>query len=307
MGRSLTRRPRQTRGPSSSRPPALRAAALARRPELVGQPAFWAGLETFEDAFRTVKGEHLEADAVEAILSAGRDDLATRTVREFGSRRLLRSLSASSRIMGDRLETWLRALVGDTVAVADFLAGEPTIPRPMLYGLSRALPPDAVPNEYGEDPWLVAHRKAEGSISEAAASYFAAYLLSRALGQKSRCPGELAQLSFESVHAAVANDELPDEGWQVLELRLPQSLYWRTWDRCHRVRAGAADLFVDRDLAPAIFVRLCESDWLFSLLSEEAARTRHGRNYLRRVHRSIGDELGAGLAARADAIEELLR
>jgi hypothetical protein len=289
------------------RAPALGAAALARHPELVGQPAFWAGLETCEDAFRTAKGEHMEAAAVGAILSAGRDDLATRAVREFGSRRLLRSLSASSGSMGDRLGTWLRASVGDTVAIAEFLATQPAIPRPMLYGLSRALPPDGVPNKYGEDPWLVAHRKAEGSISEAAISYIAAYLMSRALGERSRCPGELAQLSFERVHATVANDQLPDEGWRLLESRLPPPSYWSAWDRCRRLRVGVTDLFIDHDLAPGTFAKLCGDDSLFSLLSKEAADRWRGRKYLKRVRRFLEDEGDTSLAPRASVIEEALR
>ena len=289
-----------------ARAPALRAAALARRPELVGQPAFWAGLETMDDAFRAANREHMDAATVEAILSAGRDDLATKTVHEFGSRRLLRSVNASSRSLGDRLGTWLRASVGDIVAVAEFLACQPAISREMLYGLGQALPPDAIPNEYGEDPWLIAHRNAEGSINDVAASYMAAYLLSRALGQRTRCPGGLAQLSFESVHAAVANGQLPDEGWRLLESRLPQSPYWRSWDRCHRVRAGVADLFIDRDLDPGVFVRLCADEVLFSLLSKEAADSWRGCKYLKRVRRLIEDERDASLASRAVVIEEAL-
>ncbi len=117
------------------RAPALRASALGRRPELVGQPAFWAGLEAVEDAFRTAKNARMEGDAIEAIISSGRDDLATRTSHEFGSRRLLRSICTLSTNLGGRLETWLRASVGDTVAVAEFLAEQPAIPRRMLYGL----------------------------------------------------------------------------------------------------------------------------------------------------------------------------
>ena len=232
----------------------------------------------------------MEAAAAEAILLAGRDDLATRAVHEFGSRPLLRSIRASSRTMGDRLGAWLRASVGDTVAVAEFLATQRAIPKPMLYGLARALPPDAVPNEYGEDPWLIAHRNAEGQIDEAVNSYFAAYLLSRAFGQRSRCPGELAQVSFETVHAAVANDQLSDEGWQLLESRLPQSSYWRAWDRCQRLRVGVTDLFIDRDLSPGIFARLRGDDSLFSLLSKEAADSWRGRKYLKRVRMHIEDE-----------------
>jgi hypothetical protein len=176
--------------------------------------------------------------------------------------------------------------------------------KQMLYGLAQALPPDAVPNEYGEDPWLIAHRNAEGSISDSPGIYMAAYLMSRALGNRSRCSAELAQLSFESAHAALANDQLSDEGWRLLQSRLADSFFW---DRCRRLRAGVSELFIGRDLAPGVFARLCQDNSLFSLLSKEAVNKWGGRKYLKRVRWLIEDERDASLAPRADVIEEALR
>lgn len=241
------------------------------------------------------------------MLAAGRSDLAPRAVQEFGSRSILQALSASWDTIGDNVNAWVYASVGNSSGVAEFLATQSSIPRPMLYGLARALPPDAVPNDVGEDPWVISHGNAVGTIDEAASSYLAAYLLSRALGLRSRCPGKLAQLGFESTHAAAASNLLPEVGWQLLEPRLPRPTFWLYWDRCHRLRVGVADLFVDRDLPPGLFLRLCKNNYLFSQVSTEATDSRRGRNYLKRVRRLMEEKFDPGLAARAGIIDDLLK
>ena len=289
-----------------ARVPALRGIALAHRPELVRLPAFWTKLDNVDEAFRVAKVAHLEAAALDAIL-AGRDDLAPRAVREFGSKFVLLALCFSWDSVGDGVYSWLHALVGESAAIAKFLAAESTIPMQMLHGLARTLPPDAVPNDYGDDPWLISWRHAVGTIEESAASYMAAYLLSRALGQRSLCPGELAQISFESTHVAAASNRLTVEGWRLLESRLPWSASWFEWDRCRQLRAGVTELFIDRGLAPGLFARLCTDDELFFLLVDRASRRRRGRDYLKRVRRSIEHERDARLKVRASMIKNCLR
>ena len=284
----------------------LRGPALAQRPELVGEPAFWAELGSVDGAFQAGKDWDTEGTA-SALMVSGREDLALRAVQEFGSGVILRALRASWDSMGDTGDTWLQASVGDRGVVGRFLTGEYAIPKPMIYGLARALPPDAVGNEDGEDPWLVADCRAVGAIGDSAGAYMAAYLLSRALSQRSCCPGELAQASFESTHAALENGRLQYEGWRLLESKLARYTTWFEWDRCHRLRASVASLFVDEGLAPGLFVRLCENDQLFALVSSRAAKSKRGRNYLKRVRRFMEEEVGGGFAARVKIIVELLR
>ncbi|SFB61072.1 hypothetical protein [Azotobacter beijerinckii] len=289
--------------------PGIRSAALSRRPELVGLPEFWATLDSVDEAFRTAKSSHMEIYAVAALLSARRDDLAPRAVQEFGVRLILQALSTALDRMGDRLGTWLHMVVIDTGAVAEFLVTQPAIPRAMLYELAQLLQPDAVPNDYGADPWLIAHSNAVGAINEDAASYIFAYLLSRALGHQSRSMGELAKFSFESTYVAASKNLLSEKGWRLLELRLPCSVFWLSWDRCQRLRTGVTDLFIDRSLAPDLFGGLVQDDRLFSLLVEEAARSGRGRNYLKSVYHALKTDeniKNADFAERVRSIESVL-
>jgi hypothetical protein len=285
--------------------PELVGAALRRRPEIVGQPSFWTNLEAVDAPLEEAGNEGLQSVAVAAIIKSGRSDLALRAVREFGGRVVLQTLNDTLDVMGDRIEAWVQAVADDMPAVAEFLATHPDILRPILYTLARALPPDAVPNDFGSDPWLNAWRNSTGSIDAAASAYLSAYVLSRALGSRSRSPGELAQLSFETTHTAAAHNHLPDEVWRVLEPRLPWSVFWFDWDRCQRLRVGVIDLFLDRDLPPGIFAGLVENDHLFQILASGAARSSRGRKYLRRVRRAIIDE-NPEYSSRVQQLEKLL-
>ena len=289
-----------------ARAPVLLGAVLAHRPQIVGIPAFWARLDSVDEAFRAAKEEHLLGVTIVAAMVGGRHDLAPQAVQEFGSGLVLHALCASWDRAGDGSRRWLQASVGESTVVAEFLANESTIPMPILYELSRRLPPDAVPNDYGDDPWLIAWRQAVGAIDDSAASYIAAYLLSRALGQRSFCPGELAQLSFERTHADAANNRLTNESWYLLESRLPWTASWFEWDRCHRIRVAVTELFIDRRLAPGLFATLCEDDQLFSLLLDRANKRKRGRDYLKRVRRAIHHEGDARLKVRASMIKKRL-
>ena len=261
-----------------SQAPGLRAKALASRPEIVGEPGLWVGLGgSVDDVLGVAQRGHKEA-ATAAVMLAGRDDLASQTVTAFGSILVLHVLCLTWDRVGDGAVNWIRSSTRDRSAVAEFLATEGIVPMPMLCSLAHALPPDSIPSYSGNDPWVIAAgRYSEGMFDGADSYYMAAYFLSRSLGEQTRYPGELAQLSFESVHAAAECNRLVEEGWRLLKPRLPRVAPWLEWDRCRQIRMGIADLFVSRELAARLFVGLCNDDHLFSLLlyraKEEETRT----------------------------------
>ena len=283
--------------------PGLLKTALAHRPELVMAPALWERLDGVEDAFRVAKEAHLETDALSAAMVGGRSDLASQAVQALGSGMVLRALSASWDSICDGNRRWLEESVGEPADVARFLSTGSRIPMAMLYALCRVLPPDAVPSEHGDDPWLVSWGSSVGEIEHAAASYMGAYFICRALGRRSTCPGELTRTSFERIHTDAGSGRLMRESWLLMEPRLPWIASWSEWDRCHRIRVGVADLFVDRNLSPVLFGELCEDDQLFSQLVDRVAKSKRGRNYLKRVRRAMYRQ-GNG---RLDARERMLR
>ena len=105
--------------------------------------------------------------------------------------------------------------------------------------------PDAVPNEYGEDPWLKAMEMSSDSNDVAGEDYLAAFLLNRALGWNSRSIGRLMFFCVQRVHQALAVERLDWNAWNLVQRRLPWASPWKAWDRCGRVRLAVVDKFVD--------------------------------------------------------------
>jgi hypothetical protein len=184
---------------------------------------------------------------------------------------------------------WLKAVSPHSGAIAEFFSAAPSVPGEMLVNLARCTSPDALPNEYGDDPWLGALASYPRS-SAGIDTYLACYLLARALGWRSQNPAGLVQFGFDAAYSALSGDRLPADAWRLLEDRLPWVNPFLSWDNCLRVRKAIAALFVDRNLPPAVFARISENDSYFADLVSAAARTYRGRDYLHRVRFELGTQ-----------------
>lgn len=289
---------------------ALAAPILSERPELAVEPALWARkLGIDEEALAALRSSHVNrSEIITAIFAAGRTDLAQRAVAAVGSLEVLRALAVSVRSgrLPSDFDRWLDA-AAQPGAVAELFARPEPLPRQMLAMLARSVGPDDIPNDYGEDPWLTAVRRAEGETSGLEEIHLRALLLARSLGWRSRNQAELAQLGFEPIHRAAAQGTLPEESWRWLDQGLPWSILWFEWDRCQRIRAGVATLFVERDLSPEIFGSLVDDGGLFVAVAEQVARSSRGRIYLKRVRRALNESSRPSAAARRTLLGKLIK
>jgi hypothetical protein len=71
--------------------------------------------------------------------------------------------------------------------------------------------PDAIPNAYGDDPWLVAVRRVSTPLTS---PYLASFLLVRALGRRTTNSVELVQATFDVVYDAAEKRTLPEGAWK---------------------------------------------------------------------------------------------
>lgn len=286
--------------------PQLSLTTLALRPELVTVENFWRqDAVPVEVAFAALADvPELRTAAVAAMILADRHDLAPRAAREFGGLPLLQLVASKVRTVGDSrsLATWLEVASTDPAVAAEFLSSESASSWAILSAIAASTPPDAVPNEFGTDPWVLAVEAVARSDHADVPLFLSAYLLSRALGWRSRSPGELARLSFEQVHEAARLDQMPDDAWSLLQSRLPWSFNWFEWDRCPRIRAAVGDLFVDSDLPPHVFADIASDDRVFNALVETTARNGRGRRFLSRVRGWMKDEDRTRYAARVRTI-----
>jgi hypothetical protein len=270
--------------------PTIAGPALRARPELAQQAAFWSrgtGAET--ELLIVLRNAKDQLPLLRAMIEGGRLDMADRVASEVGRLAVLRALATSLRTNSpdsSDLRRWLQAIARPE-AVAQLFASDTGLPQRLLDMIARVIEPDAVPNEYGEDPWWTAVRMADGDVSGVEANHLRAYLLARSLGWRSRNPAELAQYGFEATYFAAANSCISEQSWHWLDRRLPTP--WFEWDRCRRLRAGVVDLFVERELAPEIFGNLVHARSLLDDLVDYAARTSRGRSYLKLVRAAVRD------------------
>jgi hypothetical protein len=123
---------------------------------------------------------------------------------------------------------------------------------------------------------------------------------------RSRNPGELAQIGFEATYKAANANQLPDDAWNVLQFRLPWSLYWFEWDRSPRIGAAVGELFVQRDLSSQLFADIAKDDQLFAVLADTVARSRRGRHFLKHVRRWMKESGPTRYTRRVRTIEKLI-
>jgi hypothetical protein len=176
----------------------------------------------------------------------------------------------------------------------------------LLMEFTRTMSPDSVPNQYGDDPWYTALRKlrtAEGALPHR----LAAYAFARALGRSSRSIGELLQMTFEPLHAAVSNSALSDDDWRLIEQRLSWVSDDKRWNRAGRLRNAVASAYLDRHLWPRGFAWMAADNNVFIALMEDTADRWGGKRFLKTVEESLEQETDAFWRARRELIHWFLK
>jgi GTPase-associated protein 1, N-terminal domain type 1 len=282
----------------------LAEAIVMRRPDVLSQRSFWEARSLDAQRLLDLLGDE-PADAVlDIVVAAGRADAAPSVVRRFGPVRVLDAIVASMPDGDPGRTAWLAEIARGASLLGSPLASG-TLPRRIVVELSQHMNTDDVPNDYGDDPWAITAR-AGGDVGYREESRFAAFLMARALGWRSRSCAELLRQSFDRVHQSLADDSMPYEGWQMIERRLPWPMPWGAWDRCGRVREAVTAKFVDVDLDAETFGRLTDLDTVFTQLAEIAAQSRVGRRYLEKVRKRIRNEPEDFMQARTKIIGRLV-
>lgn len=284
--------------------PSLSNEVLHRRPQVVGEPSFWSleGLDV--RAALTLAASDLNlAAAASTALVASTHNLAYPAVEALGAACVGRAvLQVDMPLNVGR--SWYEAVSAHPQAVAELFASHAVSARQSLVQFARAMQPDTMPNDFGADPWITALATSRGDVPEHDRAYFRAFILARALGNRSQQAAELAIQTFELIHNALAHRQMPDDGWQLIEKRLPWS--WADWDRCSRVRDAVCKLFSERGFPPAAFNRLTANDQLFSALAVNMASSKRGREYLKNVWKAMKNSGDAKYNSRIKILNKVI-
>ncbi len=280
---------------------------LAVRPDLLDIPAFWALADVRSP--NDLHGIDLTDSAVGALLSGMKHEIAMRAaVQLLGSMRVLdalQSLSLAKNWESSELR-WVQHCVREVSVIADFLNRVTAPSVELLLAFTEMLDPDAVPNQYGDDPWFTALLKVRDQAGTLP-NRLAAYGFARALGKSSRNVAELLQITFEQIHAAVAGSTLEESQWQLIEARLPWVTEGKRWNRCWRLRSAVVGAFMDRRLWARAFAWMATNNDVFIALMEEVADRWGGPRFLKSVAESLEHEHNALHQARRELIHSFVR
>lgn len=256
-----------------------------KRPDILTLPAFWKMPEVDDQVAEYVPSEEA-GPAARALLAAGRVGAAKSIIDMAEPADLAVALEAEETDQ-KALRVWLKILCGDLNKLASVFSSGFVTRRATIITIARQISPDDMPNDFGEDPWLIALRTSAGKLKDSDEDFLAAYLLNRALGRKSRSQAELLRYSFSRVYRGFEIQTFSFEAENLASERLIYNL-WFGWDLCWRLIETVTDRFVDYQLDPVSFAHLSDNMTLACTLVDEAAETKKGRAYLRRLLISIG-------------------
>ena len=271
----------------------LEEVALRLRPKIMQETQFWSNTRELARAVEFAVNAVDNDKVLSAMIAAERKELPRLAVSKFGEKVVL--LVIAGLVGGNRdkvsIREWTVEATRKTVEIARVLKEEKNLDLAFLSMVASCVSEDAVRNEEGEDPWLIALQNAAAVNGQRDMDLcLAVFLLGRAFLAASRSPGGLVRAGFETVDKAVAEHRLPEELWRRLERHLPTSMFWLDWSKTYRIRSAVADLFVEGGIAPEEFVQVTSDPDTLGDLVRQMSWSRSGRKYVDDVKRYVRSE-----------------
>jgi hypothetical protein len=192
----------------------------------------------------------------------------------------------------DLREGWRRALASETSALLDWLSGRELVREPsgaLIADLSNPHSSDV--RARGADLWLkvIAHR---GTTTQATVrNRLYTFLLALGFDAPAGHADELVALTFDTVHSALAGNQLGDDSWRWLEDQLPTLTIWRHWDRCERLRCGLAERFIRHEWPVSNFFRCAPNRDVLKDLLKSCNKVDGGYRLLKEIRKAVAENL----------------
>jgi len=264
---------------------------LAIRPDLTEMPEFWCRTQARASDIQQAGLElHAEAQLAAAVLGLHDEASIESVARVFGT---VAVLTCIEQLMlkerdGSELRRWVKEACRQPGAVASFLAQARALNPRLVSCITTELAPDAIPNDYGDDPWLTALTAVKQRIVQLPIE-LQVYGFQRALSWRSRSVGPLLCLTFEPLHRAATDGALASSNWQYFLDSLPWVRTANSWDVALRLRLGLAKRCVETPVAPEDYVALASTDGLFDMILDATWEHWGGKRYLKWVEESTGE------------------
>ena len=273
---------------------------LQVRPDLTETPEFWRRIQPRASDIESAGIKLQGKVALESAVLGLHDEPAIESIAScFGALAVLETLQRL--VTGSRevpqIPTWVKHACRNVGDAASFLT-HTRVPSAQLVGaISNELAPDAVPNDYGVDPWFksLSDLRSQGVLP----LELLAYGFRRSLGYRSQSVGPLLRLTFDAMHRCATAGALNDARWQQLRGLLPWVKPDDAWDVALRLRLAVAKRSVEASLSAEDYVGITADDQVFLLVVAATWEHWGGQRYLKKVAEALQDTSNSNLIPRS--------
>lgn len=234
--------------------PELLYTFIMHNPSLADYPALWLSshinqLELIDHLSNlSMISDNEKSKITNSILSSGNDNLIDSLYKLWGDSILepiLFWIDNSDSINTDSIKPGLLKVIKDCPRKSlEWLSYQKKFDLETAAIIASELNPHGeVVKEHGTKIWLNVLELIKKSTPEGVRERFAKFLLPFGLNNSGDRAYELVIFSFPIIHRALAKSKLDYDSWKTLDRMLPKLPWYRSWDKCERLRRGVVDRF----------------------------------------------------------------
>ena len=227
---------------------------VERRPALASYKDFWTKSldyqrELLDHLAKGLLKEETVNNIVKAMLDAGSDGIGDDAHKRLGKsvvKALLKwfdeqaSKKKEKLSLGARWKGVLKKAPDDTL---QWLANAAKPNTKTVALIASQLDPHAsTTRKFGTQVWLRLLETVGSDLDPRTHKTLAEFLLPFSLNKPGPGYDKLARFSFDAIHDALARDDLSYDSWRRLEPVLPKLPWYRSWDKCERLRRGVKQI-----------------------------------------------------------------
>ncbi len=274
--------------------PGLQYVFVDRNPDLASHKGFWSkNLDNQRELLDHLgKRRPLEAKTIEgithAMLNAQTASIADDVYDYFGNDALHAMLSWFDKNALNKdcelLSGWRRLLNKAPDECLSWLSkiDQPKIRIGALIA-SSLNPHSKNVKKFGTKVWLRVLKSVNDNGEYESRRALAEFLFPFSLDNPGPDSDRLIAFSFGLIYEALSRSELRYDSWKLLDPKLPQLPWYRSWDKCERLRLGLIDSYIRHNWRTSQFLKCATKEHLFKQLIKSARSTKKGQRFLKKV------------------------
>lgn len=281
--------------------PSLLPLIIHNNPQLLTEPLLWKcstdlQREIFDVA---IKSSNLDDGFIQRLipilLEIGSDTLAEDIIYQLDENAAVDAIldwfdQDARKGLSSLGARWQRNLERHQSMVIDWLIKKSakSIPRVTTLALASSIlnPHSRLVINAGSEIWLALAREGQAELDSETLIRAMSFLLALGFNNPSPSGAELVAKSFEIVHQAAMHN-LSYRDWRLLQEQAPSISFWKSWDKCERLRCALIENFIKFRWPSEFFLEALSNIDTFSRTLDCSDMTGRGRKFIRRLAREV--------------------